>query len=207
MPISHPDPDARAALRRELRRRRSGIGPEEASACAQRACRHLADAPEFARARRVAGYVAVRGELDPLPALEHALEDGKAVFLPRVVDSRDMAFVRWHSNAPMHTGRYGIPEPAGDAPGTSPEAIDLVVVPLLGFDARGMRLGNGAGYYDRAFAFKNERPRGGPLLAGFAYSVQQCSALEAAPWDVPLDLIVTEQGIMRARPEDTGETE
>jgi len=209
MPFHDPDSGigARATLRHELRRRRSGMAPAQARRRAASAARHLCEAPEFRHAHSVAGYVAVRGELDPMPVLRRALADGKAVYLPRVVDATRMVFARWESGDELHTGRYAIPEPAGDAPTVAPEDIDLVVVPLLGFDARGVRLGNGAGYYDRAFAFKRAPAGRRPLLAGVAYALQQCPALEAASWDVPLDVVATEQGVIRIPPNDTGEGE
>lgn len=193
-----PDRQERGALRAELRRRRARIDPAAAQRASQRGAELLAGTPEFLAARRVAGYVAVNGELDPAPALANAIAAGKEVVLPCVTDGGSLRFLPWEPATPMRSNRYGIPEPDPDhAASVPPGSIDLVIVPLVGFDSRGTRLGTGAGYYDRSFEFKRNAPDGRPRLAGFAYAMQRCSALAAAAWDVPLDLLVTEEGVVR----------
>jgi len=204
MPLTDPEMNARSALRRELRRIRSAIDGDAAATAAGSAAAHLGESPEFTSAQSLAGYIAVRGELDATPLLRRALARGKTVFLPRITGAGEMTFVRWEEGDPMTNNRYGIPEPAGRHDDIRDAgSLDLVIVPLLGFDARGIRLGNGAGYYDRAFAFKRTRPYHRPRLAGYAFAAQECTRLEAAPWDVPLDLIATERGLLRTPPRQT----
>jgi 5-formyltetrahydrofolate cyclo-ligase len=75
-----------------------------------------------------------------------------------------------------------------------PQQLDAVIVPLLGFDNNGNRLGMGGGYYDRSFAFRKQRRAWRrPLLIGVAYSFQQVDAIQTEPWDIPLDAVITEQ--------------
>ena len=186
---------SRHELRRELLARRNAMPTAEARKAALEAARQLAASPGFRSAVRVAGYVALEHELDPAPVVQAALNAGKAVYLPRVLDSVHMEFVRWRAGEPLHANRFGIPEPAADPDRVlAPEDLDLALVPLLGFDGRGNRLGFGAGFYDRAFAFRRV-DRAPPLLCGCAYAWQETGPLAAADWDVPLDAVVTEHGL------------
>ncbi|MGA7966548.1 MAG: 5-formyltetrahydrofolate cyclo-ligase [Gammaproteobacteria bacterium] len=184
----------RSALRRELLARRNAL-PAAVIRESSAAARHLAASAPFHAAECVAAYAALAGELDPAPLINAAFEAGKTVYLPRVLDAQRMEFVRWQTGDPLQPNRFGIPEPAPDATRIlAPEALDLVLVPLLGFDAHGNRLGFGAGFYDRAFAFKRDG-RTRPTLCGYAYAWQQTPPLITAEWDVALDVVVTERGI------------
>ncbi|MGH8271477.1 MAG: 5-formyltetrahydrofolate cyclo-ligase, partial [Gammaproteobacteria bacterium] len=124
----------------------------------------------------------------------------KAVYLPRIAEDFRLHFARWRPGDPLCENRYGIPEPQAARELAAPDTFDLVIVPLLGFDGTGARLGSGAGYYDRAFEFKREARHARPRLAGYAYALQECAAIGSAVWDVPLDLVVTERGVTRFAP-------
>ncbi len=200
MPLISSPPDTadpRRALRARLRERCADISADEAAGAVAAASAWLTNSSEFAHANRIAGYTAVRGELDPLIVLEAALDSGKTVYLPRIVEDFRLSFERWRPGDPMRKNRYGIPEPQTSGDPAAADALDLVIVPLLGFDRTGARLGSGAGYYDRTFDFKRKAHSSPPLLAGYAYALQECEAIAAAAWDVPLDLVVTERGVMR----------
>ena len=106
-----------------------------------------------------------------------------------------MQFVQLGSN--KRTNRLGIDEPQGLRT-LAPRRLDIVFLPLVGFDAHGVRLGAGGGYYDRAFAFRRwRRAWHAPRLIGIAYSFQQVDTLMAAAHDVLLDAVVTEKGMLR----------
>ena len=130
-----------------------------------------------------------------------ALARGKQVYLPVLVPLRRprLLFARYTPDTPMALNRYGIAEP--DIPHhclLPPRALDLVITPLVAFDAALNRLGMGGGYYDNTFSFLRRRQAWRhPRLVGIAYQCQQTRRLAAAPWDVPLDAIVTEQGLRR----------
>ena len=103
-----------------------------------------------------------------------------------------LAFAPWRAGDPLVSNRYGIPEPdVRPSSLLSPEDMDLVVLPLVGFDLAGNRLGMGAGWYDRSFAFRRTRPAP-PWLVGAAFSHQQSEALDRQAWDVPVDAVCTE---------------
>lgn len=189
-------PTLRDALRRSLRQRRALLPPGERLAAAADVARHLGEQASLREPGYVGGYWAVGGEL-PLHAVQLRLAPGQAWCLPMVQDDGSLRFGPWRAGDPVRHNRFGIPEPALDPASTlEPQALAWVLVPLLGFDARGHRLGMGAGYYDRAFAFRREG--GGPLLVGVGYGWQALEQpLEAMPWDVPLDAVVTERGFRR----------
>ena len=129
------------------------------------------------------------------------LRQGKAVYVP-VVDPqrpRAMRFQRYRPGMPVRRNRFGIVEPVLQGRQQLPAArLDLVIVPLLGFDRRGGRLGMGGGYYDSHFGFRRDRWRHRkPLLLGLGFDAQRCDRLTLNPWDVSLDGVLTESGIKR----------
>ena len=192
-----PD-DRRRALRAELRARREALGPRERMQAADGLADQLGYLAEFLTDERVAGYWAVRGELSLHRVLPPLAARGQRFHLPVLGERNSLGFAPWKNGDPVHPNRYGIPEPAvRPTPVLSPEMMQLVLVPLVAFDRRGNRLGSGAGYYDRSFAFLREgdRPRE-PLLVGIAYSFQEIDILPREPWDVPLDFVCTERELI-----------
>ncbi len=103
-----------------------------------------------------------------------------------------MSFFIHSPEAPLTRNRFGIEEPPLSAPWINTRALDLVLAPLVAFDDQGNRLGMGGGFYDQHFGALPKRLH--PLLVGVAHELQRAEALPAAPWDVPLDGILTESG-------------
>jgi len=99
----------------------------------------------------------------------------------------------------MSTNRFNITEPIDQSATVTAEQLDAVLVPLLGFDQMGNRLGMGGGFYDRSFEFRIKSATKTPVLIGVAYDFQQLDNLPAEPWDVPLDIIITETGVIDRR--------
>jgi 5-formyltetrahydrofolate cyclo-ligase len=134
----------------------------------------------------VATYCPVAGEVDPHAFNAAALAAGCRLALPHVTDrAAPIRFLHWPSNTRLVGGPFGLWQPPAGAPELAP---DIVLTPLVGFDRRGNRLGQGAGHYDRAFAAHPHAWR-----VGLAWSVQEVEALPADPWDVPLHAIATER--------------
>jgi 5-formyltetrahydrofolate cyclo-ligase len=191
----------RADLRRDMRARRRALSPRAAALASIAIVHRLIRLAPMRRARSVAGYWPVDGEPDVREALLVARARGAVVLLP-VLSTRGshMRFVPWQPGAPLVRNRYGIPEPLPARRRFYPAAaIDLVLAPLLAFDRRGHRLGQGGGYYDRAFAGIAGRPRPWSPIVGVAYEQQRVEELEAAPWDVPLSIVVTDRHTYRCR--------
>jgi 5-formyltetrahydrofolate cyclo-ligase len=176
-------PDRRAE-RQRLRAARRAVSAEARPAAALALAQHLAELGLPRPRSRVAAYRPMDGEIDPSIALERARTLGCTVYYPVITSlrSRRMRFV---------------PEVAGRATRSlSPRWLDLVLVPVVGFDARGHRLGMGGGFYDRHFAFLRHRQAWHrPLLVGVAFEVQRMDRHAEAAHDVPLWGIVTERGI------------
>lgn len=152
--------------------------------------------PLLAGVARLGAYVAVDGEVDATGVVGDAWQRGIDVYMPRAAGDT-LAFAAHVAGEPLVRGEFGIPVPRLDAPTVPAEALDVVLVPLVAFDAAGTRLGMGFGYYDRAFAFRlvpGAPPS--PRLVGLAYAWQQVDVLERRPWDVPLDLVVTDAGVI-----------
>lgn len=194
--------DERQRLRAVMRQRRSALPVRERlDAAAALATRLL---PELAaHAGSIGGYWAVGGEL-PLHSVQAALPATLRWCLPVLHADGRLRFRAWTTGEPLATNRFGIPEPAG-GPLLDPEALAVVLVPLLAFDGLGQRLGQGGGWYDRSFAFRRPgaAPSGtagsspAPSLIGIAYDWQQVERLAAEPWDVPLDAVATPSAVHR----------
>lgn len=153
--------------------------------------------PAFLRAKIrpdmvVSAYLPVRFEADPLPMLEHAVDLGARPAMPYLADKvSPMRFLAWNTGDPLETSWFGANQPPADSPELAP---DIILTPLLAFDAALHRLGQGGGHYDRAFARYPEA-----LRIGVAWSVQQVPAVPMEPWDVPLHAVVTERGALYHR--------
>lgn len=181
----------KAALRKELRQRRRALPSAERGRAALAAARHLARACRRLQARHVAAYVGFADEIDTAPALRLLRERGCRVYVPKIAGARlRFALLR----GALRRNRYGIAEPAVLR---LPPRLDLIVLPLVGFDAQGRRLGMGGGYYDRLLARGRATRR--PLRVGYAFAAQEARGVPVAAHDVRLDAVVTERGWRRFR--------
>lgn len=178
-------------MREHLRERRRQLPASARIAGAQALASNLLTLPFAPVAGYVAGYWAMDGEI-ALHAWQLALPAGVTYCLPVLHADRCLRFAPWRPGEAVKANRYGIPEPevASDQL-LEPAAMRMVVVPLVGFDASGQRLGMGAGWYDRSFAFRQSSAPP-PYLVGAGFQVQQVDALACEPWDVTLDAVCTE---------------
>lgn len=187
----------RRELRQSLADRRRALTPPERIAAAQGLRRSLDQLPEYLTDHRVAGYWATQGELPLNLVIPPLFNRGQQLLLPVVGKGRRLSFAPWKSGDDVQPNRYGIPEPVAAGELLEPGQLDLVLVPLLGFDRRGHRLGYGGGYYDRSFAFlKGQRRPTEPLLVGIGYAFQELPGLEPADWDIALDFIATDRELI-----------
>jgi len=186
--------------RRRLKRARAALGGCVRAAAERAILDSLGELPVFRRGARIAMYLPMRGEVDVRPAIEAAWRRGVAVFVPSIVNRRRgrMAFVPWTPGRARRRNAYGIEEPATAAARVPALQLDAVLLPLVGFDRRGNRLGMGAGYYDRALRRRLDAARRWrrPRLIGVAFACQELERIPVSPWDVPLDLVITERGLL-----------
>jgi 5-formyltetrahydrofolate cyclo-ligase len=190
-------PAQRRELRQRLAERRRALPPTERITAAQGLRRSLEQLPEYFTDQRVAGYWASHGELPLNLVIPPLATRGQQFLLPVTGPGRQLRFAPWKPGDAVEANRYGIPEPVLPGELFEPFQLDLVLVPLLGFDRRGNRLGHGGGYYDRGFAFLNEQVRPTePLLVGIAYAFQELPEVDEQDWDVPLDFVATERELI-----------
>lgn len=186
--------------------RRAGLPEAEREACARAVAEHLMALPAVEAARASAGapwlsgYVAFRGELDPAGALLAAREAGFGVVLPRIdtVLPPHLSFHVTEGEQDLTAGPHGLSEPRASCQAIAVEALAVMLVPGLAFDAAGRRLGHGGGYYDDAGRrLRAGRPEG--LMIGLCYDFQVVDACPADERDVAVDLVVTERRVLGAR--------
>ncbi len=138
----------------------------------------------------IGAYWSIKGEFDALPALYRWSEadDARRIGLPVINrETRQLRFHVWYPGCPMEDDAYGIPKPK-DTEAFEPA---LLLVPCVGFGQRGLRLGYGGGFYDRTLAALQPRP----LTVGVGYSNGFVPWLQAEPHDVPLDAMLTDEGL------------
>lgn len=187
----------RQALRTQLNEKRRQLGPAQRISAASGLRRTLEQLPEFMVDERVAGYWACAGELPLNLVMASLTERGQQFYLPVIGTGRQMRFAPWSSGDEIIPNRYGIPEPSQQDRAVPTRLLDVVLVPLVGFDRDGNRLGFGGGYYDTSFAFLHDEERPStPLMVGIGYAFQECDPLPAQPWDVRLDYIATEHELI-----------
>jgi len=190
----------RNQLRKELRAHRNALSPTQQQAASAWALRHLMKVPQFMRAQHIALYIANDGELDPLPIAQQLWKMGKHCYLPVLHPgrARELWFVAFTPESVMVPNRFGIPEPDHrHNHRMAAQRLDVVLLPLVGFDRKGGRLGMGGGFYDTTFAFHKGK-KGKPYLLGMAHTCQEVENLELADWDIPLYGIVTDKEVIMA---------
>ncbi len=202
----HDDPVSvapdKATLRRQLRRARAGVAEEIRRVAGERVMRLALRAGLLARGRRVAFYMPAKGEMDVLPLLNQALWMQVACYLPIVPHHRQrrLWFSRLGDGPHWTLNRYDIPEYGKQHRKVRARWLDVVFLPLIGFDMRGYRMGMGGGYYDASLAYlKHRRVWKRPRLVGIAFEAQKCQRIPNDPWDIPLDMVITEARYYRFR--------
>ena len=195
--MTEPAPLSRPQLRRMLRKARRELTPSEQRKAALGLYRQLAQQPLFRRAKHISLYLPTDGEIDPRLLLRAAQRRGKATYLPVLSawPRTKMVFQRVRPGEKLQPNRFRILEPRVNI-GQQRKvwALDLVLLPLVGFDEAGGRLGMGGGFYDRSLAYLARRKSWRkPTLLGLAHECQKVEQLTQASWDVPLAGTVTDK--------------
>lgn len=188
-PIDKPKEALRHAALVQRDRAGQAAGPKASLMIARRLLGDFV----FMKGAIIAGYAAVRGEADPFPLMAALANQGHALCLPQT-RGESLVFRAWKPGDTLVVGRFSIPEPDDKARERRP---NLVLVPLLAFDAIGHRLGYGAGYYDRYL--REARAKRTIHAIGIAYAGQEVRELPYEDTDEALDAVVTEEGVRRFR--------
>jgi 5-formyltetrahydrofolate cyclo-ligase len=188
-------PFVKESLRKELRAQRRSLSDSDYRRHSLAAARSVMRLPMFSAGKRVALYLPFDREVDTAPLLRAARQRGVQIFVPVISDRRHRRLRFFPLTAGTMPGTFGILVPRRRQAPISAQWLDLIVVPLVGVDGTGGRLGMGGGYYDRALAFRRRRALWkGPHLVGLAFDCQRTGLKFAAPWDIQLDSLATESG-------------
>ncbi len=186
-------------LRQQLRAARTSIQPTQRSQAAESLAIKAKQLDYYQTAKNLALYWPHDDEISTMPLLSQAIEEKKNCFLPvLLIDPRQkLAFASYSPETPLVKNRYGILEPELTfARLIGLMELDLIYVPLVGFDSQGRRLGRGGGFYDATFAdFHKSSKSKWPKLVGLAYSCQHIDEVPADTWDWQLDAVVTESDV------------
>lgn len=189
--------DNNQQIRQRIKQRRLALSEIERQQAAEKILTHLSGCDVFDQADHIACYYAVNGEVATQPIINHILHKKQSCYLPCLSDNNheNLIFAQFDQNTALIGNRYQIPEP--DLSRTKPfpaEQLHCVLVPLVAFDDQGNRLGMGAGYYDRTFAFNKTHEKSVPLI-GLAYDFQYVENFLVNEWDIPLAGVVTTSGL------------
>jgi 5-formyltetrahydrofolate cyclo-ligase len=186
-------------LRLQLRAARNAIQNPQSGEAAVALCENVAKLPYFVSAKNIALYWSHDGEINTMPLMHMVIQQNKNCFLPvLLLDSHQkLAFASYTPETPLVKNRYGILEPELNfASLIKLIDLDIIFVPLVGFDKSGRRLGRGGGFYDATFAeFHKSNPEKWPKLVGLAYNCQHVDEIPMYSWDWQLDAVVTESDI------------
>lgn len=192
-------PTEKSDLRRTLRTRRQSLSAEDQKLAARALAANVAGTRLFLVSRRIACYLPNDGEIDTGRVIEHIRRLRKILYLPVL---SPLAHDRlWFAEAAPKTklvpNCFGIPEPAVPARNlVRAQELDLILMPLVGFDDRGNRLGMGGGFYDRSLEFLRHRTHWHkPQVLGIAYDFQRINGLTPDPWDIPLQGVITDRAV------------
>lgn len=180
----------RQSLRKQLKRNRTALTDAQQQANAVGLAQQFARSPFAWRAGKIASYLAGNAELDTKLIHQHCWATQRSLSVP-VVRSQQLEFYALDADTNFTLNQFGLREPASGVRFVDTRSISMMLVPLVGFDDNGNRLGMGGGFYDRHLG---RLPKGlRPTLIGVAHECQRAEQIPVEPWDVPLDGLLTEQ--------------
>lgn len=191
---------SRLDIRRAIRQKRALLSPQQQRHAATALTKIALNSAKLQFAKRIAFYLPIHGEINDQLLLIHAQRLKKHCYLPVLHPLRHNAlwFAEYKNNKDLIRNRYNILEPNLKKCRLIPAwTLNMVFVPLVGFDKQGNRLGMGKGYYDRTFAFTKKSSAKKLSLIGLAYEFQRCQNIPTESWDVSLDAVITEKSTYR----------
>ena len=183
--MNTPEPSlTKTKLRKSLLNTRKSISPEAWREKSDRICNQLQKSPLFTQAKTILAYFSFRQEPDLSPLFTTSQKWG----FPRCV-GKELSWHIWQPGDILHTGAYGILEPQPDAPKIEHSEVDLILVPAVGCDLRGYRLGYGGGFYDRMLSKVEWESK---MTIGMIFEFAFLAEVPVESWDKPLHGICTE---------------
>lgn len=198
---SLPDHLSIAGIRQQKRAQRRQLSPSVQQQHSQALCQNAIKHNSYRNSSHIAFYIANDGEIDPYLLIEHARYMGKKIYLPVLSPLKNsLYFAPYEEGSRLKLNCFNIPEPAcHPALWKTAGQMDLLLLPLVAFDAHGNRVGMGGGFYDRTLAYLRHRHFWKkPVLAGLAHETQKVEQLHRQSWDIPLNYIITEKQLYNA---------
>jgi len=191
----------KSTLRKFLRQKRRNLDALAQQTAAKNLLTQLLTLDTFVQSEKIAMYLANDGEIAPSEVQQWLYDNGKRPFLPIVRQSNDrnsLLFTEAKQDAVYAKKYFGISEPVVDDDElVLPTELDMVLLPLVGFDQNGNRIGMGGGFYDTTFEFlkDSDHSKSKPMLIGLAHECQKVALISAESWDIPLSIVVTDQQV------------
>jgi len=189
------EPPSATDIRKLKRAQRQSLSAKEQQQHSKTLCQNITKQRIYTNSRNIACYIANDGEIDPCLIIEHARFLHKKIYLPVLSPFKSyLYFAPCEADSVFRPNRFNIPEPVcHPSKWVTAWQLDLLLLPLVAFDARGNRMGMGGGFYDRTLAYLRYRKHWKkPVLAGLAHEVQKTDRLDRQSWDIPLNYIITE---------------
>lgn len=177
-------------LRFELKQRRQSVTPAQRDRAAEQIAKSALAL--VSNSKRIGLYYALPNEAPTQPLAQALWKIGKHVYLPRIHNDRHLHFFLWEQDTVLESGKLGIPTPTSNTTEVSAGNLDLIFIPLLGFDQSGHRLGMGGGYYDTTLSRIAQ-----PIKIGVAFDCQEVEHIPVEEHDIRLDLVITESRVLR----------
>lgn len=192
----------KTTLRTQYLQKRRALSTQEQQKKSEILCHIAATMRIIQNSQHIGLYWPFDAEISPLSLLTHISAHKKQYYLPILENrSEQLVFIAYKLGDPLIKNRFGFYEPQNIHPDLTPTPImpandlDLILLPLVAFDAHGQRLGRGKGHYDRTLAFRKQKAqRRAPFLLGLGYSCQETPQIPMDIWDIALDGVLTEQG-------------
>lgn len=189
------------SLRKQLRAARRGLDLDAQRQAADGLLQQVLGFSDFMQSDRVAVYLANDGEIDSSAVIAWMQDNHRHCYLPVVRQEggrNSLLFAEIKKGTQLIDNQFGIAEPLVDeAELIAATELDLVLLPLVGFDDAGNRVGMGGGFYDTTFEFLKESGAERPVLAGIAHELQKVKRIDAERWDIPLKTVITDRQIYR----------
>ncbi len=195
-------------LRKQLRQRRRSLTKSQHKLAAKNLLLQLTKIETVKNARNIAMYLANDGEIDPVEVMKWCWSKRKSCYVPIVVQTKlnSLLFAEVTEHTEFANNRYNIPEPVVERENLiAADQLDLVLLPLVGFDSKGNRIGMGGGFYDTTFEFVKDQLVRKPQLIGVAHELQRVDSINAESWDIALSTVVTDGGLYQMDIEEKGE--